>query len=464
MAASLMSGVCVVLILLAPLSVGAQGEPPGEQKKLVISVQDAIKRTLAVDNRIKESRAGVDARRAQKLQADSARWAQLEANLFAGPSPESELISSSGTIVSKTKTGDLNINGVFGRALVRVVQPIYTFGKISSFREAAARGVRASEAAVDQTASEVTLQVQQFYYGALLARDIREFLKGLREDLQKALKRAERRVEAGSPAATFSDVYQLRSFVARIDKGIADAQEGYTLALDALRIALQLEARVKFELADKRLTPGKLDLKAIESYLQTAKELRPEFVRLREGIKAREALVQAAIADQYPVFYAALLADIAGANNRDRSQVPIISDPLKHTFGGVIVGLNWHFDFGITQGRIDEAQADRMKLVHKQDFAEQGIPLQVRKAYEGFRTAQKNIENTRRAYRNARRWLVTAVANIDLGIGETTSLTQAFIAYTEFRVENFRAVHDQRIALASLAFATGEAVKQYPVR
>lgn len=471
MATYIVSGLCFLLLLLAPVSAAAQGKPPGEGKrKLVISLQDAIKRTLAVSNRIKESRAGVDASLSLKGQADAARWAQIDANLFGGPSTKNELLDATGRgvgtgiIDSKTETGDIKVNGVFGRAVIRVVQPLYTFNKIGSFREAASRGVRVSQAAVGQQASEVVLQVKQAYYGALLASDTRAFLKGLLKDVRDSLKTTERRVEAGSAAATLGDVYQLRSFAARIEKGIADAGEGHTIAMDGLRTLMQLEPGVQFKLVDRNLTAAAVALRRVEDYEQTADEIRPEFVQLREGIKAREALVEAAVADRYPIIFAAALADVAGATNRDRSRVPIITDPLMHTQGGFFLGLNWHFDFGITEGRIDEARAEHMQLIYKKDFADLGIPFQVRKAYEEFQTATANIKNTKDAYRNARRWLVTAVANLDLGIGEVVQLTQAFILYIEFRVENFRAIHAQRIALANLDFATGEAVRSFTVQ
>ena len=463
------SGTCLLLLLLGPLSAAAQGESPGEGKKLVIGLDDAVSRTLAVSNRIKEARAGVDVSLSKQNQADGARWAQIDANLFGGPSTENELLNNgrgtgTGVIDSKTTTDDIKLNGVFGRAQIRVVQPLYTFEKISSFREAASRGVQVSKAAVGQQASEIILQVKQAYYGALLARDIRTFLEGLKKDVQKSLKTTEERVEAGSPAATLGDVFQLRSFVGRLEKGIADAEEGRKIAMDGLRTLMQLAPGVRFELADEHLTPVDLRLRPVEHYQTTADEIRPEFVQLREGIKAREALVEAAVADRYPTFFAAVLADVAGATNRDRSRVPIISDPLMHTQGGFVLGLQWHFDFGIVEGRIDEARAEYLQLIHKKDFADLGIPFQVRKAYEEFQTATENIKNTRTAYRNARRWLVTAVANLDLGIGEVVQLTQAFILFVDFRVENFRAIHAQRMALANLDFATGEAVRGFSVQ
>lgn len=458
MAAFVVMGMCFILVLLAPLSAASQEQPTREQKKLVISLEEAVKRALEVSAEIREARAGVDESRSKQTQAEAAKWAQLEANIFGGPSPESELRSSSGVIDSKSETSDLVINGAFGRAQITLIQPLYTFGKISSFREAAARGIEVSEAAVDKKASEVALQVKQFYYGYLLAREIREFVDGIRDELQKALDKAERQVEAGSPGATLSDVYKLRAFLAEVDKNIGEAEEGLKLAQRALRMALRLEEDVAFELADEKLTPAKADPRSVESYLEAAKELRPEFIQLEAGIKARKALVDAAVADTYPVFYAALLADVAESTNRDRSQVPIITDPLDHVFGGVVVGLKWHFDFGITRGKIDEARAQYIQLLHKQDFAEHGIPLQVRKAHLELEKAEQDIETTKRGYREARRWLVTAVANFDLGIGEARDLADALSTYARMRADNFRAIYNQRIALANLAFVTGEAV------
>ncbi|MCI0483656.1 MAG: hypothetical protein L0Y78_03630, partial [candidate division NC10 bacterium] len=98
MAASIASGVCLLLILFAPAWAAAQGQASGEQKRLdftkgqasgeqkggVITLDSAIKRALEVDNRIKESRSDVDAFRAKRTQADGAQWPQLTVNAFTG--------------------------------------------------------------------------------------------------------------------------------------------------------------------------------------------------------------------------------------------------------------------------------------------------------------------------------------------------------------------------------------------
>jgi len=460
MAASIVSGICLVLIFLAPCIAAAQGQAPGERKKLVVTVDEAVRRGLEFSAEVKEARAGIDASRSKQAQAEAAKWAQLEANIFGGPSPESELRSSHGIIDSKSTTSDLVINGAFARAQIALIQPLYTFGKISAFREAAARGIEVSEAAVGQKSSEVALQIKQIYYGYLLAKELREFVDGIRDELKKALAKAERQVEAGSPAATLSDVYKLRAFLAQVDKNVDEAEEGFTLAHRALRIVLRVEEGVELELADTMLTPVTMGPKKVEDYLKMAKEMRPEFAQLKAGIKAREALVDAAVADLYPIIYAAAIGDVAQSTNRDESNVPIITDPLQHSQAGIILGVRWHFDFGLTRGKIDEARAEYAQLLHKQDFAEHGIPLQVQKAYLELQKADKDIQTTQRGYREARRWLVTAVANFDLGVGDAKELADALDAYARQRADNFRAIYNQRLGLANLAFASGEAVRE----
>ncbi|MGH7479506.1 MAG: hypothetical protein ACREJ8_07975, partial [Candidatus Methylomirabilales bacterium] len=89
MAASIASGVCLLLILLGPAWAAAQEQASGEQKKVVVTLEQAsgeqkkvvlnlegaVKRALEVDDRIKESRSDVDVFRGKRAQADGAQWA-----------------------------------------------------------------------------------------------------------------------------------------------------------------------------------------------------------------------------------------------------------------------------------------------------------------------------------------------------------------------------------------------------
>ena len=126
-----------------------------------------------------------------------------------------------------------------------------------------------------------------------------------------------------------------------------------------------------------------------------------------------------------------------------------------------MLGLKWDINFGITSAKVQSARAEHEKLLETKAFAEAGIPLQVRKAYLEVVEAKKNITATEESYTSARKWLVSAVANFDLGIGEAKEIFEALRAYAENRAENYKAIYNYNLALANLDHMTGEDAGEY---
>ena len=117
-------------------------------------------------------------------------------------------------------------------------------------------------------------------------------------------------------------------------------------------------------------------------------------------------------------------------------------------------------DFGITKGRVHEAEAEYYKLNEKKRFADEAIPFQVRKVYLDFDEARKNIIETEKAYTNAKKWLVSAVANYDIGIGEAREVTDAATAYALTKAGHLRSLYNHRLSYANLLYATGVDLKE----
>ena len=90
------------------------------------------------------------------------------------------------TNVSETST---SFSGVFTRTELRLVQPLFTFGKIAAGRQAAMRGLEASKAREVGQAADVELNVKKAYYGLKAAR-------AALETLNEGLERVRRRPEA----------------------------------------------------------------------------------------------------------------------------------------------------------------------------------------------------------------------------------------------------------------------------
>src|SRR5712691_9349794 len=449
-------GVRLGLMVLSLLLVGSPPRVAAQQRPTpqVLSLEDAV--SLAVKNspQIKEQQFGVLKRQSQRAQADAARFAQLDITVVGGPSPRAR----GNQISSPDSKTDPAITGMFGLATVSLVQPLYTFGKIDSLREAAAHGIAVSQAQVNERATKVAMLVYEAYYGYLLAVSLENLGLEIGDQLNSSLEKIRRQLDAGAPGVDNIDLLKLQTFQGELEKQLNDIREGKALALTGLQTLLNLDPTQPIELTDKALEPQVREPVSLEQYLTDANQLRPEFTQAREGVKAFEKLVDAAKADYYPVLFFGVFGSAAEATNRDRVRNPFIYDRLKDTAIAPVLGVQWKFNLGITAGKVEEAEAELGKIQQKQALAEQGIPFQVRQAYLEVQQHQANIEATRKGFRSGRQWLVAAVSNFDLGVGAGKDVADAAVAYAKLRAGYFQAVYNYNLGLAKLDHAAGRDV------
>ena len=443
-------GLAIMVVALTPRMASAQ------TPKAVYTLKDLIQRAVATSPEIRQFQRGAEVAMAKRDQADAARYPQIELTAVVGPSPRAR-----GTVVDSPDRRDSpTINNVFEIVEMTLVQPLYTFGKISSFREAADAGVRVDRAKVEEKASDVILRIKELYYGRLLASDLLGLIDEISEDLDKAAEKTERQLKADAPGVDEVDLYKLKAFRGEALRNRYEAQKGFDLATAALRTFAGLDPGQPLELDAKGLDAAPRQAEPEEQAIGTALDLRPEMTQVRAGLKATEALVRAEESNLYPQFFLGVNGYYAQAGNRTRQQNPFAYDPLNDRYVAVVLGLKYNFDFGITRGKIRAAQAEHLRVQETKLFAEQGIPLQVRKAHRELAEAKESIRATEEGWRNARKWLVAAKANFDLGVGDARELGQAVEAYTKLRAENFKGMYNYNISLANIEHATGRGVKE----
>ena len=219
---------------------------------------------------------------------------------------------------------------------------------------------------------------------------------------------------------------------------------------------MNLPADARLEITTERLTPDNEQPPSLETFLNMSREHRPEYRQIKEGLKAREALVEAAKAGWYPDFFLAGYFSGAYAEKRDRENNPWVPDEFNHYWGGVALGLKWKLDFGITSAKVAGERAQYNRLLSTRDFAEKNIPLQIRKYYLDLQEAGKSIATTNSAYENAKKWSVAAISNFDFGIGQAKEIFDSLQEYAKMRGAYFQSIYNYKIALANLEYAVGE--------
>jgi outer membrane protein TolC len=336
------------------------------------------------------------------------------------------------------------------------VQPIYSFGKISHAMSAATHGIEVEKARKEQKRNEVVVKVKEYYYDVLLARELKNLLTEVRDDLSKAKDKAKKLLDQNSSNVEEADLYKLDAFGGEVDKYLAEAEKGETLALSALKVKVGVPPTAKLELADARLTKVDQPIGPLDGYVARAQGVRPEFRQVKEGLKAREELVAAAKAARYPDIFVGAILSTAWSPERDRINNPYVPDEYNHFWAGAALGMKWKLDFGITSAKISQEQAQYDRLVSTKQFADENIPLEITKFYDEGMEASKGIDATRTGYESSKKWAVTALANFDFGIGPAKEIFDSLQQYAKMRAAYFQAVFNYNLAVANLTYATGD--------
>lgn len=449
-------GNTLLMALTAALTISTGVHAQEGKNPVVLTLQEAIRAAVKRSPEVKQAQFEVEAILGKQEQADAARYPQINTLGALGPSPRAR----GNQVESPDSASSPVINNVFLRGDFTLIQPIYTFGLISNLREAARRGVRATEAGVDVKASEIVVRVKQAYYGLLLFKDLERLVLEIKDQLDRTIAQVERLLEIGAPGGDEVNLYKLRTYAGEVEKNRATVEKGIALAKEALRVWTGQPEGAEVEAAEAHLVFDNQEFAPVGGYVREAQARRPEFVQLREGIRAKEALVESERAKRYPQLFLGILGSFAYADNRDRLTNPFISDPLRHTFVAPILGLNWNLDFGITDGRIREAEAEVGKLRALQAFAEEGIPLQVQKAYGELMEARRQVKVLDQAFGDAKKWVVVTDANFDLGIGEAKDLADAVVGYATTRASYLQALFNYKMGIANLYHATGRDLEE----
>jgi outer membrane protein len=305
------------------------------------------------------------------------------------------------------------------------------------------------------------LRIKELYYSLLLARDMKNLVLEIRDELTDSIEKLEKQLEQCSPWAEETQLYKLKAFLGEVEKKLNETEKGISIAHQALKAHLDLPQGTDFDIQDTSLTPEDKSLMDLNNYIYTALDSRPEFIQLREGLQAKNALVEAEKSNYYPTFFLGLAATIAEATNRTRITNPFIYDVCSRTYGAAFLGLKWSIDFGITKGKVQEAETEYHKLLEEKRFADNAIPLEVKKVFFELIEATKSIPETETGYKNAKKWLVSAVANFDLGLGKAKEIADAAVVYAQLKADYLRSLYNQIVAFANLSYATGVDLKEF---
>ncbi len=425
-----------------------------------ITLPQAVEMSLAADPRIKEREQVVEAARGLMNEVKGNAGWRISANAFIGLAPEAEGGFYQGGAFSGTTPradGD-KLDGVsdWTHLDFALIKPLYTFGKVERYGEAAQGNVDLKRGELKQTRSDIVYDTKRAYFGYLTARDIRVFMEDMQARLNNAIASVERNLKEETGESRQSDLYALQTARGLLAKYTYQARAVEKISLDGLRVLTGAGLKSQFAVADARIEPVPFPQVELAEFQSRALQERAEMQQLEAGLRTRRALLDAKKADRMPDVYAGVVGQANYASRRERLDNPYLYDPFNSAGLTPVVGVKWDSVFGAASARVEQAQAELEALNHKKAFALAGIPYEVSEAYAN---AQANYEAQRDLAEGAaaaRRWMVATLADFSAGLEGADKVADAMKSYVLTQTEYLRTINDYNMNVAQLARLSGE--------
>ena len=438
------------LILCASLA--AAQAPSSDQ---TWTLEKMLERALETSPEVHEALAEELVAASQLKRAKTGRLPTAELTALLSPITAAKCDDNDNVNTCDTDGGDF---GVFSKGELKVIQPLYAFGRLRHEIRAARQGLLASEAATQKARHAVIFAIKELYYNLLLTRRSKDLLDDSQESFTQAMETVEERLNNDEGNATEQDLLRLRIGIASVAKEQLTLERAVAVTRSALKRHLGLSAQTPFELADASLAAVNVDLKPLDFYLSQAPQQRPEIAQLEAGVAARQARLEAARSQYYPAIFLAAGFEYSVAPNREDLGNPYLNDFNSFSGPGAALGMRWQLDFWQTRAKVAERAAKAQQLAAKKDAALSGIALDIERRYLEVKEYQQKVDAAGKARKAARALLVTTLANFQLGVGEGKDVFDGLGLYTRIVGDYYKTLRNFNIAAARLTQATGQEV------
>lgn len=447
------------LVLATAITVG-----PG----LVLAQNNTIKtltlsecEALALENSgaIQSAELGVEISQAKQRQASHASILPVfEVKNVWGPIPRARGVVDPETGFVRSPDTTTSIPGdlrYFTQFDLDLVQPLFTFGRLSGLQEAATYGVRAEEAKLENETADVLLKVRKLYWSLVLGKALLAVVQEVDAELAKARNRIEEKLDEGSEEVSQTDLFKVQIFRYEVNKRLREAENKIELARTSLRTVLGMPEDVEIHVATEYLDPLRVPLDSLPVYIELGLKHRPELSRIRAGLQAKGAMIRVARSEYYPQFFFGGQVKFNFAKDRFDPRNPFLYNPTNYFRPGFVLGFNMNLNFLQIRDKIRVAQAEQVKLAYEEERLVEGIKLDIEKAYREVKAVEKNISDSRRALQASENWLRSATMTFDIGLGEVKDLIDAFKSNSTMKGEHYQNIFEYNVALARLSKAVG---------
>ena len=337
-----------------------------------------------------------------------------------------------------------------------LAQPLTTFGRAGANERAVEHLIQVEKAKVRAAEHILALEVRKLYHAHLFSISLRPALRNIIKVVNQAKEHAAKEYENAGGSVTQIDLTKIDYAGNEAFRYQHQSEYAATITLAALKHTMGMPNSAPLKIAQKRLPKIKNhpNLELARLFMEAA-ENRPEWSQLNHGEKAALAWKDAEALSNMPTLFLAGTIQSDWTPMREDSKNPYHYDPYNGLTAGVALGLQFNFDPWKSVARADQADAKHAEVSAMRRFAETGIPLQVKQAYEDFQLQRELEELSRSSVKSARKWMTFAASAFATGTGPASDVLEGVAAYSKAKYTHYESLFNYYVAEAALYHSLG---------
>jgi outer membrane protein TolC len=307
-----------------------------------------------------------------------------------------------------------------------------------------------------RTDLEITDTVKRYYWGAVLAGQLRQLGEDTLARMEVTLRLTESLYKAGSGQVTRADYLDNQVMVESVRAMVADLEKNEKMAQAALANTMGLAWNVSVKPSAEEI-PFHPYTGNLEELVSTSYQFSPDWGKLEAGLDAAEGTVTTAKSEYYPKL--ALTGELhSWWNDGFSTGFATPQDRQGWTAGvGIEVPL---FNGFLTRNRVAEARARLKQLQETQILLREGLGLQVKNVVLGLEAAQKADQATGLAMKSAQDNRDLNTRAYENGLVETDKVIRAQLVEALMSAQHYAARYQYTSLLSQLDLIVGTEVQQ----
>lgn len=345
--------------------------------------------------------------------------------------------------------------GVFTRAEVNAIQPIFAWGGLRSLVKAARAGAESAKEQFESQKGNIEMRLYELFESYLLSIELKRLLDEANNQIDRIEDQIEEQRESGDSELDESDVFKFEIFKSEFAVRAAEVNENIAYIKSIWSYVTQSDESTVYMPDLQFLDPVSNDIQELSYYRAHAIQERAEVKAIEAGIEAAEYGLEATKAQNYPTLFLGLSGSYANTPNRPRQSNPFIINNSNYASAAFGIGIRQNLDFFSMKADVERSNIQYNQAKYLKDAAVDGIVLEINERYKNASLSKTKVERTDEALVTSKKWLRQEQLDYDFGMGDTKDLIDAMKKELELKVQLKREVFEFNRNMAELYRASG---------